>query len=1001
MKPAGTRAEKGMTGGLVPSAVRWRVRLAALLVVLATPAPGWTAVPPSPELTTIKRILTSGSEARDRAFRIRGVVTVNNSSRGLFFVQDDTAGIHLVSPSEQRQVRPGDYVEVEGHATSAHFGIKFVLQKITSLGRAPLPVPLRVPWSQIRTGMKDSQWVEVKGVVRQVDTREKGTVLHLASGNERIRVHVSGIESEAEAGRLVDSELAVRGVCDATLNDAGQFVGAAIYVPDAGLLKVERPAPSSPYETPPVPIAKILGYQPGESGEHRVHVQGTVQLHRPGRSLFLTNAGENLYVESADQTALRPGDLIDVLGFPDFIQGSPALSDASYRLLRSEPAPAPVLMTVKEALDPRQDSALISIDARLVESAFTVDQYTLLLQAAGMTFEAILDCRQAPAKLAALDPGTSLRASGIGIQFRRDDGTPYGMKLRLRDPSDVRVLGAAPWWNLRRAAMLAAIMATAIVAVLAWTISLRRRVLRQTEIIRERLDRESALEQRCRDLVENASDIICTTDLTGRLTSLNRSGERISGYGRDELIGLRLHGLLTPESLERLVAILGRAHETREFPFQEGAIVCKDGRTVFLEVGVRVIEDQGSPAGLELIARDVTERRRAEQERRALADQLRQSQKIEAIGQLAGGVAHDFNNLLTVINGYSDLLLSRFDRLDPRRMDLEHIREAGGRAASLTAQLLAFSRRQILRPTVLDLNEAAAVAARILNRLIGENIILTIESGTGPCRFMADPVQVQQVIMNLAINARDAMPEGGQLTIETTNVVLDERFVREHAEGNPGPHVMLAIKDTGTGMDDATKARIFEPFFTTKGLGKGTGLGLSTVYGIVKQSGGLIWVDSAPGKGTVFRIYFPSAEIPHEAVTAECRDNTRREGCETILVAEDDFSVKGLVTRGLREQGYKVLDASTGPAALSTASAFPGTIHLLLTDVVMPEMSGATLASMIKTARPEIKVLFVSGHTDDSIVRHGVLGPRAAFLQKPFTTDTLARKVREVIDTAP
>jgi two-component system cell cycle sensor histidine kinase/response regulator CckA len=373
---------------------------------------------------------------------------------------------------------------------------------------------------------------------------------------------------------------------------------------------------------------------------------------------------------------------------------------------------------------------------------------------------------------------------------------------------------------------------------------------------------------------------------------------------------------------------------------------------------------------------------------------------MEAIGRLAGGIAHDFNNLLTAINGYSDLLLSDLAPDDPKRADLEHIMEAGERATSLTSQLLAFSRKQILQPRILDLNDAITEASKILRRLIGEDIDLVAVTKPSLGQVKADPGQIQQILMNLAVNARDAMPHGGKLTIETANVDLDEHYVHLHPIVPPGRYVMLAVSDTGIGMDDKTKAHLFEPFFTTKELGKGTGLGLSTIYGIVKQSNGFVWVYSEPERGTTFKIYLPREEGEADTFDDHEKEELGLLGVETILAVEDDASVRSLVIRALRKRGYTVLEASTGMEALRTAQEFEGNIHLLLTDVVMPEMSGKALATQIETARPGIKVLFVSGYTNNAVVHHGVLDPNVAFLQKPFTADVLARKVREVIDSA-
>jgi PAS domain S-box-containing protein len=413
------------------------------------------------------------------------------------------------------------------------------------------------------------------------------------------------------------------------------------------------------------------------------------------------------------------------------------------------------------------------------------------------------------------------------------------------------------------------------------------------------------------------------------------------------------------------------------------------GRVIEVEAAVHEILFGGRKAELAVLL-DVTGRKHLE-------EQLRQAQKMEAVGMLAGGVAHDFNNLLTIISGYSQLILNSLRADDPNRHSVEQIMKAGERAAALTNQLLAFSRRQVLQPRVLDLNKLVTSLSSMLRRLIGEDVDLRLVLPEELGRVSADPGQIEQVLMNLVVNARDAMPKGGVLTLETANVQLDSSYTGRHIAVRPGPYVMLSVNDNGSGMDEITKSRLFEPFFTTKGSGKGTGLGLSTVFGIVKQSGGSIDVYSEPGHGTSVKVYLPRMDQP---VPLEARDLRRKlaRGTETVLLVEDDEMVRTLVRETLEREGYKILDAASPFEAKRLADQHRRPIHLLITDVVMPKVSGRELAEQLTARRPEMKVLYMSGYTDNAVLNSGILQKEVSFLQKPFTPAALTEKVREVLE---
>jgi two-component system cell cycle sensor histidine kinase/response regulator CckA len=510
---------------------------------------------------------------------------------------------------------------------------------------------------------------------------------------------------------------------------------------------------------------------------------------------------------------------------------------------------------------------------------------------------------------------------------------------------------------------------------------------------RQRRDAEAARrlgEDRLRALVENVSDVLMLVDAAGRITWASPSSQRFLGWSPEHTPGRPLLDFVHPEDAEETRALVEgiAAQSGRSF-----RIVLRarhpDGSWRLLEgTGVNRLHDPAVGAII-ISARDATDSRRIE-------EHFRQSQKMEAIGRLAGGIAHDFNNLLTAILGYANLMLEELQPDDRFRADVVAIQEAGERAASLTRQLLAFSRRQMLQPQLVDVNALVAQLERMLRRLIPEDVELDLALGEALPAVHVDPASFEQILVNLAVNARDAMPRGGRLTVETAAVELDAGYAGRHVSVVPGPYVMLAISDTGEGMDEATRARVFDPFFTTKEQGKGLGLGLSTVYGMVKQSDGYIWVYSEPAQGTVFRVYFPAAITPSVDPGAQPADAAIG-GSETVLLVEDEEAVRAVAAAVLRRHGYVVIEARHGVEALQLAARHDGSIDLMVTDIVMPHLSGSDLAWRLSRVRPALRVLYMSGYTERGVA-HRDLTPGAAFLQKPFTPDHFVRKVRAVLD---
>jgi two-component system cell cycle sensor histidine kinase/response regulator CckA len=525
----------------------------------------------------------------------------------------------------------------------------------------------------------------------------------------------------------------------------------------------------------------------------------------------------------------------------------------------------------------------------------------------------------------------------------------------------------------------------AIVAVsaIARDVSERRRA-------QEQLERS---ERRYRELIENATDLIVTVDLDGRLTSVNAAFERALGYTRDELLGRPIVELVPPGSRKRVRKI----YNVDTGPSAAGIalehqLLAEDGRVVDVEVVSHVVEEGGRAIGVQAICRDTSERK-------ALEEQLARAQRLESVGRLAGGIAHDFNNLLTVIGGSAQLLLADLAESPPP--ELSDILEATKRAEALTRQLLVFSRQQVLEPRVVDLNDVARQIVPILTRLIGEDIDLDVSYDPTLTLVLADPSQLEQVLVNLVVNARDAMPTGGKLTIETTNAELDEEYVATHPGTHVGFHAMLAVSDNGSGMDAETLAHVFEPFFTTKPVGTGTGLGLATVYGVVRQSGGSVEVYTELERGTTFKIYLPAATGRVQPELAAPSGETDEAGNEVILVVEDDEAVRELAARMLERGGFRVLTAGDGDSAALTAAEHRSEIRAILTDLVLTGKSGIELAGELAALVPEVRVLFMSGYSGQAAIRHADLPPGAAYVEKPFSSHALVQAVRLALDNRP
>jgi PAS domain S-box-containing protein len=944
-----------------------------------------------PLLRTVGEIRRLGSAETPKGYPVllQGIVTEPYRPGPNIFLQDSTGGIFARDLPEGLTLRAGDRIELKGHTLGGSFLTDVEAEQVRITGYGPMPVPAKASLRDLLAGRHRAEWVAIEGVVQSVQPGSgemakrlpKSVALELVAEGARILVSLR-YPSGGLPLQWVAARIRALGVCGSQFNQRHQFLGIRLNVPGPEFISVLEPAPTT---LPPLRhVAELLRPLPGETPDLRVRVRGIVILPLVPDlgGFYLQDDTGGVFVRARPGETLAVGDEVEAAGFPELGRMLPVVEATGYGKTGRTSAVAPVAVLAEEAMRGDYDSQLIRIRGSLSTHVVGPRHEEFTLQSGNTVFRASLDRLSMAQAINTIRPGSLVEVTGVCVANSDRNRVPESFRVLLRSPQDVVTIEQAPWWNRQRALGGLGLLAVVAISVFAWVLLLRRRVREQTTSI--------AIEkERYRSLVDHAPDIVFGSDLKGDLTSVNPAAELLLGYSEAELVGRNIWDLLPTAQQEA-----AREHARRMIAGESsGPLECnlpiKGGGTLVVEVNASVVRKDGRPVAVLGILRDVTERQRLE-------EQLRQAQKMEAIGRLAGGVAHDFNNLLTVINGYSDMFLKELAGDDPQRPAVEEIRGAGERAAALTKQLLAFGRRQISRPRALDLNALISEAKRMLQRLIGEDILIETDLDPSVALVEADPSQMNQVMLNLSVNARDAMPNGGRLVLSTANALFDTETAPAGCQ--PGAYVKLTVADTGTGMDDETMRHLFEPFFTTKPTGLGTGLGLATVYGIVKQSGGWICPHSELGKGCRFEIYLPRAGGPAESVSpADAESPHRQPQNLTIMVVEDQDGVRHLASHALRGCGYTVLDAANGEEALRLAQSIQDGCHLVVTDVVMPGMSGKALAEELRERWPEVKVLYMSGYPNEVILRHGLMNGEVHYLGKPFTPSELTAKVREVM----
>lgn len=956
------------------------------------------AVESKPELMDIRSIrsLTKAQASQRLRVRIQGVVTWASAIDQTLFMKDETGAIYV--RSWQEGLRAGHLVEVQGITDPGGVARMVADATVRIIGQSNLPVPSRIDLRDLASEAFDCAWVELEGVVRSMDPLPVA-VLRLSSDQGDFTATVLPVGKAIPESLLIDSRVRLRGVSTPVPNNRDQLIGVLLRLPNWESIEVLRPAPADPFAIEIRPASAVQHGVLALLGLHRIRLQGMVTLVGADQEFHLQDASGGIRIVTVQTNAIAAGDTVEVAGFPRITPRSSFLEEAIFRHVRGpwkiEPRPVRSEDILPQG---RYDQELVVLEGMLLGDAGGSTLPSLLVQSGTVVFRAQFDTANR-AKTAPVWRANSLvRLTGVCAVQWGERNVPRSFVLQMRDPSDVVVLQRPPWWSWRHAMLLGAVLLALVLASFGWVGFLKRKVRLQTEQVRLRFESEAGLQIRFALVWETSADGMRMTDAEGTTVQVNEAYCRMVQKSREELERHSLAIVYKAGDRQRILeAYKSRfAHEDISAR-QETRLALWNGRDIWFEVSNTFFNQPGQPRLVLSQFRDVTDRKRAEEEKAKLQAQLLQAQKMESVGRLAGGVAHDFNNMLQVILGNVALALEHATPGSQLSEDLHEIQNSAQRSADLTRQLLAFARKQTVNPRVLDLNDTVEGMLKMLHRLIGEHIHLSWNPGNGLWPVKIDPAQIDQILANLTVNARDAIATEGKVIIETRNMALDDAFAQTHPDCQPGEYVMLAVSDTGKGMDPAAKGHLFEPFFTTKELGKGTGLGLATVFGIVKQNFGLIDVYSEVGHGTTVKIYLPRSESPATPVMAAEQSLSLR-GSETVLLVEDEEQILTLGQRILAQQGYQVLMARGPKEAIKLASEHSGPIQLLVTDVVMPTMNGKELMSRIQELQPGIKCLFMSGYTADLIAHHGVLAEGIQFIQKPFTISTLAEKVRHVLE---
>jgi len=937
------------------------------------------------------RSLTPEMAASRYPVEIRGVVTYYDPVWRVLFVSDETGGIYVDEKSRTLPIRTGDRVVVRGESDPGGFSSMVTAGRVQRIGDGRLPDPRSVPAARVLSGAEDSQWLTLTATVESAERSQKNLVLNLRGLQDGFpfQAVLCGGARHHRRRNWVGSEIRFHGVCGTKANARRQATSVYVHIPGIQQIEFLSQAPEDPFAIPQMEIADLFRFNPeAEQAIRQVRISGVVTYSGPSGEVAIQDNSQGILLRLKHDDRPEPGHQIDVTGYPVLNSQQP-FQTTGWRQRGRVELPAARLLSVADIVDNSHDGQLVSLEALVLRNHADSVSPELTLQSDGIIFSAELSAAGEDDRWSRLREDSMIRVEGVLDVIDDSWGTVQSFRLLCPGTASVAVIRAAPWWNAGRARMLVAGLVFLVLTGVLWVITLRRSIKQQRAQIENEHRVSTKLTERYNRLVDNAGELIFSIRRGGEFVTANPATARVLQTTVPRLTGCEISKFLTPQSVQSLRDAVSRlsVEDTR------AEVELKTRDNILLETAIYLQATSSGEEQIQCIARDVSERRRLE-------NQMRHMQKMESIGQLVAGIAHDYNNLMTVVLCNSEILLGHGEMEHHARETVTQIRGAAERAASLTQQLLAFSRRQIMSMTVFRPSELMAGLVSMLQRLIGESIQLQCHPGEDiPC-VRADRGMLEQVIINMAVNARDAMPDGGRLRFSLCSRHVDADATSGHVDLEPGEYVQIAVTDTGCGIHPDNISSIFEPFYTTKEVGKGTGLGLSTAFGIIRQHKGWIDVESAANVGTTFTILLPVSvaeeSIPHSRPQSPA--DATLTGRETLLVVEDDPSVRQAVTELLSLSGYQIIEAASGREALLTWHQLGDRIDVVITDMIMSEgMSGYEMAQKIKAMAPETRFIYCSGYSQE-LARLSTLDPTERLLAKPFENQALLQLVRELLE---